>query len=347
MALEKGFFIALKYISKIQSLESTGEVPFNYLEIFRHVLIVLGEEKHLISDIVTNKKSISEQDVYSIWFPIIKKLVCIGKIIRMKQGETVNSYTSKRKQAAYPNYENVSGFKIDIRLLLDYEKYEIDLCAGDVAINSNDADKLIHDRSKCLREAKEIVDHHLEAGTKGNVVGWILQIAGLEACLMSVHLYREGLYVAITQKKLRFPQTVDELSGFMETLEGLENLISRNQTEAIKLVGSYDATVRAHSVSLNDNATSNSAIYDTQKITRPSYYTPLSDTRSASVLPLQSFSHRKRQLFHERIVIGDYNQEPEPLEKMGAEDMFGWANMSDGSGHNSVTGEKKDTSPYE
>lgn len=32
---------------------------------------------------------------------------------------------------------------------------------------------------------------------------------------------------------------------------------------------------------------------------------------------------------------------------MGAGDMFGWATMSDGSWHNSVTGEKKDTSPYE
>ncbi|KAL9547392.1 hypothetical protein PS6_007169 [Mucor atramentarius] len=119
-----------QYPSKIQSLEFTGEVLFNYLEVFRHVLIVLDEEKHLISAIVTNKKSTSEQDVYSIWFPIIKRLVCIGKAIRMKQGETVNSYTSKRKRAAYPNYEKERGFKIDIRLLVDYEKYEIDLCAG-------------------------------------------------------------------------------------------------------------------------------------------------------------------------------------------------------------------------
>jgi hypothetical protein len=111
----------------------------------------------------------------------------------MKQGEAVNSYTSKRKQAAYPNHEKVRGFKIDIRLLLDYEKHEIDLCAGEVAINANDIDKLIHDRSKCLREAKEIVDHHVEAGMEENAMGWTMQIAGLEACLMSVHLYREDL----------------------------------------------------------------------------------------------------------------------------------------------------------
>ncbi|CAO3657259.1 unnamed protein product [Mucor hiemalis] len=91
---------------------------------------------------------------------LLRNLFASGKLcIRMKQGETVNSYTSKRKQAAYPNYEKVNGFIIDLRLLLDYEKYEIDLCAGEVAINSNDADKLIHDRSKCLREAKEIVYH--------------------------------------------------------------------------------------------------------------------------------------------------------------------------------------------
>jgi hypothetical protein len=107
----------------------------------------------------------------------------------------------------------------------------------------------------------------------------------------------------------------------------------------------YDAIVGAHSVSLNDNTTSNSAIYDTQKNTRLSYYTPPSGTRSAYVLPLQLLGHRERQLFHERIVIGGFDQEPKPLEKMGAEDMFGWANMSDGSWHNSVTGEKKDTSP--
>lgn len=61
-------------------------------------------------------------------------------------------------------------FETDIRLLLDYDKYEFDLCVGEVAINSNDTDKLIHNRNKCLREAKEIVDHHLETGMKENVL---------------------------------------------------------------------------------------------------------------------------------------------------------------------------------
>jgi hypothetical protein len=48
----------------------------------------------------------------------------------MKQGETVNSYTTKRKQVRYYDHGKIKGFKIDVRLLLDYHKQEIDLCAG-------------------------------------------------------------------------------------------------------------------------------------------------------------------------------------------------------------------------
>lgn len=139
LALKKGLFIALKYLSKIQSLESTEEVLSNYLDIYRHVLVVLGDEKHLLNAIVTNNKSVSEQDVNGIWLPIIKRLSNVRQLIRIKQGETVNSFTSKRKQAAYPDHEKVRGFKIDIRMLLDYENYEFDLCAGEVAINSKES----------------------------------------------------------------------------------------------------------------------------------------------------------------------------------------------------------------
>ncbi|KAI7878382.1 uncharacterized protein EV154DRAFT_55753 [Mucor mucedo] len=63
----------------------------------------------------------------------------------MKQGETINLYTTKRKQAQYFDHEKVKGFKIDVRLLLNYGRNEIDLCAEEVAINTYETDKLIHD----------------------------------------------------------------------------------------------------------------------------------------------------------------------------------------------------------
>lgn len=145
----------------------------------------------------------------------------------MKQGETINLFTTKRKQAQYFDHEKVKGFKIDVRLLLDYDQNEIDLCAGEVAINTCDADKLIHDRSKCIRESKEICDHHIEAGLGRDSVGWGIQISGLEARLLSIHLFREGLFVAVCQDMFRFPQNIKELPEFIHTLKGLEYLVVR------------------------------------------------------------------------------------------------------------------------
>lgn len=68
----------------------------------------------------------------------------------MKQGETINLFTTQRKQARYFDHEKVKGFKVDVRLLLDYDRNEIDLCVGEVAIIAYNTDKLIHNRSKCI-----------------------------------------------------------------------------------------------------------------------------------------------------------------------------------------------------
>lgn len=54
-------------------------------------------------------------------------------------------------------YSNIIGFKIDSRLLLDHEDYEIDLGCLEAAINAFEADKVNHDKAKLAREAKDIV----------------------------------------------------------------------------------------------------------------------------------------------------------------------------------------------
>lgn len=118
--------------------------------------------------------------------------------------------------------------------MLNYNQTEIDLCAGEVATNNFDSDKLIHDRSKCLRESKEICDHHAEAGLGRDSVGWSIQISGLEARLMSMHRFREGLFVAVCQHKLSFPRNIKELPEFLHTLKGLEYLIVRKYLNMLK-----------------------------------------------------------------------------------------------------------------
>ncbi|RCH84365.1 hypothetical protein CU098_006202, partial [Rhizopus stolonifer] len=354
LATRKGAFVALKYTAKIQSLESTSEVNYIFLEILKHMqklilfysVLVLHQDTDLINGIIENNGSISEQDVYALWFPIIKKIISMKKIIRMKQGETTNLYTTKRKQAQYFDHEKVKGFKIDARLLVDYGRNEIDLCAGEVAVNTHDADKLIHDRSKFIREAKEICDRHMEAGLGRDSVGWGIQICGLEARLVSVHLFREGLFVAVCQNRFRFPQNIKELPEFIDTLKGLVYLIERNESEAIKLIGLYDKINRSYNSSLNGETSSNRS--DNGKMTTLStYYTPPLGERNKSIIPPQLFRKRKRQLFHERVIIGEDNSKSAMLETKGAADMFGWVEMDDNTWYNTVTGEKSDISPYE
>lgn len=155
----------------------------------------------MINSIIENNGSISEQDVYVLWLLIIKTIVSTKKIIRMKQGETINLFTIKHKQAQYFDHEKVKGFKIDVRLMRDYDWNEIDLCAGEVAINTYNPDKLFHNRSKyCIWESKGICDCHIKAGLGRNSVGWRIQISGLEARLMSIHLFWEGLFVVVHAK---------------------------------------------------------------------------------------------------------------------------------------------------
>jgi hypothetical protein len=171
----------------------------------------------------------------------------------MKQGETVNTYTTKRKQIHYYDHDKIKGSKIDARILLDYHKQEIDLCAGEVAINAFEQDKVTHDRSKIIREAKEICDHHVEAGSGNESIGWGIQICGLEMRVISVHQFRDGLYIAVCQGMLYFPQNIHELPNFIDTLKGLVSLIERTEVQATELIGLYDKIYKAFAPALDQD----------------------------------------------------------------------------------------------
>ncbi|KAI9477710.1 MAG: hypothetical protein EXX96DRAFT_608368 [Benjaminiella poitrasii] len=170
---------------------------------------------------------------------------------------------------------------------------------------------------------------------------------------MSIHLFREGLYIAVCQNRLQFPQNIKELPEFIHTLKGLQYLIERNENEANKLIGFYDKIYRSYSHSLNNDSsisTSTSTChssYDSNMTTMPTYYTPPLGDRTRSIIPLQLFCKEKHRLFHERVIIGENSAEAVMVEMKGVEDMFGWIEMDDDTWYNSETGEKSDVSPYE
>ncbi|KAG2207712.1 hypothetical protein INT47_011832, partial [Mucor saturninus] len=204
---------------------------------------------------------------------------------------------------------------------------------------------------KGIRKSKDICDHHIEAGLGRDSVGWGIQISGLEARLMSIHHFREGLFVAVCQYTFLFPQNIEELPEFIHTLKGLEYLIERNQVEANKLIGIYNKIYISYYPSLNEEPSTSTSTstchrsYNSNMTTSPTYYTPPSGHRNKSVIPHQLFCKEKRRLFHERVIIGEDSPEEVILETKGAECMFGWIEMVDNTWYNSVTGEKSDVSP--
>jgi hypothetical protein len=177
---------------------------------------------------------VSEQDVNDIWMPVFKEMAAVNGMLRVKKGETINPSSTLNKKAQYHKDSSVIRFKIDFRLICYHCSYfntpvnarcdkEVDLAAGEIAINSDDQDKIIHDQSKGLREAKDIVDSHI-CHCFGDHSGWFVMLSGLCGTIATVNLDREGLYVAVNQYDLHFPRNISELSQFTNTLQAIHTL---------------------------------------------------------------------------------------------------------------------------
>lgn len=85
------------------------------LTIFYRVL-TRHENTNSITSIIGNSGSVLERDVYVLRLPIIKGIVSIKKIIKMKQRETINLFTTKRKQTQYFDHKKVNGCTFAARL---------------------------------------------------------------------------------------------------------------------------------------------------------------------------------------------------------------------------------------
>jgi hypothetical protein len=55
----------------------------------------------------------------------------------------------------YDGQTHVIGFKIDLRILIDIGKEELDLVCGEGCLQSAEDNKVISDRSKLLKKEKE------------------------------------------------------------------------------------------------------------------------------------------------------------------------------------------------
>lgn len=99
------------------------------------------------------------------------------------------------------------GFKIDFRFIFDTEDSKYDVGAVEAAKTNTD-DKLIQDLEKLIEESKDVLDVLLNIVLEDSVAkllsAWFTQICGLQGEIASIHLAFDGLYVAISQRKLKF-----------------------------------------------------------------------------------------------------------------------------------------------
>ncbi|SAL99584.1 hypothetical protein [Absidia glauca] len=74
---------------------------------------------------------------------------------RIKTGETCYHYSANNKREQHHDGTQVTGFKIDLRSLVDVSKTEDDICSMEVCCNDINGDKIIANEGKLNREMKE------------------------------------------------------------------------------------------------------------------------------------------------------------------------------------------------
>ncbi|KAG0743011.1 hypothetical protein G6F62_012610 [Rhizopus arrhizus] len=119
-----------------------------------------------------NSNKISERDyAYQLWIPILTKLFFINDMVRIKIGETVLAGTTIAKSLLYEDSNHVVGFKVDVRILIDYKDEEFDLMCGEAYHHDAKDTKSGTDVSKLIREGKEIQRNLAHIFYDENIVG--------------------------------------------------------------------------------------------------------------------------------------------------------------------------------
>ena len=151
---------------KLASTSIKQERTFDFLN---EVLFQI-ESKQFINE--NNSNKISERDyAYQLWIPILTKLFFINDMVRIKIGETVLAGTTIAKSLLYEDSNHVVGFKVDVRILIDYKDEEFDLMCGEAYHHDAKDTKSGTDVSKLIREGKEIQRNLAHIFYDENIVG--------------------------------------------------------------------------------------------------------------------------------------------------------------------------------
>ncbi|KAI9006707.1 hypothetical protein CLU79DRAFT_879225, partial [Phycomyces nitens] len=139
-----------------------------------------------------------ENDYFRIlWSLLLELLFPPSENVRIVSAESEYPLTIKEKKILYPKTKHIHGFKIDIRLVVDIDKEELDLAIGECAKRISDS-KSIKDEGKLLREAKDALDGIIQYTCKYDcrLMIYFIQITGTHCSLSTTEFARNGLYVS-------------------------------------------------------------------------------------------------------------------------------------------------------
>ncbi|KAG2217405.1 hypothetical protein INT45_004863 [Circinella minor] len=123
----------------------------------------------------------------------------------------------------YHDSKNVIGFKVDVRLLIDHDGKEYDLCSGELA-KEDDHDKIILDKAKLNRESKDNLDCILDICKEDEWTeckAWQFQAVGGSANLNSIHLVGNGSYAVIARYRMTMSASIGDLPNFIIAIKQL------------------------------------------------------------------------------------------------------------------------------
>ncbi|KAI8143170.1 hypothetical protein BJV82DRAFT_103049 [Fennellomyces sp. T-0311] len=294
------------YLYKALASSTLSKEDRNMLKIMEHCLDVMDDYAYLLTKAVV-PRLYTEQDYFRIlWSRLLELLFGTSKNVRIKAGESAPIYCTNNKAQLYPDQENIIGFKIDGRLIVDIGDNENDLAAIEVAKDDEDR-KIIRDMGKLIREAKDDLDNLIQniAGGKRDpsIFTWMLQIAGANCSISTIHLAGNGLYTTVYQHSFDLPLSVDAFPTFRNTLKFLLAMKEHITKTANKFV-----EVKSRRNSIRDNLgqfASESSDDEDYPWTRDTWYTPLRDDPKRSVIPDHMFGHSSKPLDRTLLVPED------------------------------------------
>lgn len=276
----------------------------------------------------------SESDLLRIvWSPILEFIFPKKNYVKVKTGETINAISQQQKKDLYCEEDSVKAFKIDIRVIHNTNGAEVDIVAGEIAIDDEDT-KLVSDEGKLCRETKDAVDAMISiTGNPVQAIG--LQING-STCLVTLNtLARNGLYVYLPYFTFSLPTCIRDLNSFSNTFQQLftlEKLVlqtSQLLQHHLKEKQSFDSLGRHREDDLSDSILN---------WRRETFYTPPNKNCKAKV-PAYIFGTPSSE-FVSKLLSAKYSE-----GEAVSYDAHGWGKWGN-KWHNKITNDVLEESPY-